>query len=435
MPEITASLYNPQQARSHSRHWWAFVLLVIALTATNSLYANPLENERFRFSGFATLGISEGGNDILGHRRAVSQNGHFENDIAWETDTLVGIQLDATLTEKLDAAIQLIAKERLDNSLANSVEWAYLRYRFNPQFTARVGRIGMDLFMLSEYRNLGFAYLWARPPVEFYAPIAFDYFEGGDIAYSAPLGMGTLSTKLFAGKTDNTFEFEGEGDEFELNNLIGATIAWETETWRTRFSIASLDFDDSLNRPLQMDYFREALMSAYQLDWAEAPEILDDIEVNNNGLTYYALGLAFDKNNWVIQSEVSFLDSNYGVIKSYAGRYLSVGYRIGPTTVYSMLAKGSQTSTRTKVPELPSHLAVPLAPLKEFTQELYDGFYADQQSVSLGMRWDIRYDLALKLQWDRTKVEARGGILWQQREIPSEEQNVNTYSINLNYIF
>lgn len=61
--------------------------------------------------------------------------------------------------------------------------------------------------------------------------------------------------------------------------------------------------------------------------------------------------------------------------------------------------------------------------------------YIDQITASIGGRWDIRYDLALKTQWDRTWVEVAGGLLWDQKLGSSEDNVVDTYSINLNYIF
>ena len=412
-------------------------LLLAFCLAVPAAQAAIYESERVRISGFATIGITEGGNDILGYRRNVSQHGNYGDDIAWETDSLLGLQLDLSFSDAFSAAIQGVAKKRFNNSIENSIEWAYLRYRHNPNLTLRAGRIGLDLYMLSEYRNVGFSYLWARLPVEFYSPTAFFYFDGADINYSFNLGDGVFNTKLFGGSSENQFEFDNEGRDFKLNNLYGLVLGWESEHWRTRFTFTSVDYDRSLNKAVGTELFREPLMMAYQAGWTEALDLFNGIEVDNEGIDYYSLGLAYDNAPWIIQSEISFLDTDYELIKPYTGRYLSVGYRLGPTTVYGILAKAKQTEPRTEVGELPAHLAnIPeFIFFRETMISVYDSSYADQESLSLGMRWNIRYDLALKMQWDHTRVEPAGGLLWEQREAPREKQTLNTYSINLNYIF
>lgn len=416
---------------------WLTAGLLLWVAAAPVARAAIYESEQVRISGFTTLGLARGGNDILGHRRNMAQEGNFNNDVAWETDSLIGIQLDTSFSQSLDAAIQAVARKRFNNSVENSIEWAYLRYRQDRNLTFRAGRIGLDLYMLSEYRNLGFSYLWARPPMEFYSPTAFFYFDGADMNYAFNLGEGTFNAKFFIGESENQFEFDSKGQPFELKNLIGTTFSWESQNWRARFTFTSVDFDDSLNNAVGTESFRELLIPAYQAGWTEAQALLNDIEVDDNGIDYYSIGLAYDNAPWVIQTEVSYLDSDYALLQSYSGRYLSVGYRLGPTTVYGILAKGTQTEPRKKVGELPELLAnIPqFNELREFMQDVFDRSYAEQESISLGMRWDIHYDTALKLQWDHAKVQAAGGRLWEQREAPTETEALNIYSINLNYIF
>ncbi|MDX1695780.1 MAG: porin [Ketobacteraceae bacterium] len=434
----TPHFYPPQLA-PHVLRWLpgAVVLLCSLLLTAGPNHALGFDSERFRLSGFATLGVASGGNDILGYRRNVAQPGQYDGEWSWEPDSLIGLQLDTSLAPSLDAAIQVVGKKRFNNSLENSIDWAYLRYRHSPGLTFRAGRIGMDLYMLSEYRNLGFSYLWAKPPMEFYGPTAFFYFEGADANYSFRLGEGTFNAKLFLGESENQFEFNGKGHEFKLNNLIGAVLGWESSHWRARFTFTSIDFDDDVNDVIGTELFRDPLTAAYQFGWTEAQAILEDIEVDDNGVNYYSVGLAYENSPWFLQGEISYLDSDYDVLKSYAGRYISAGYSVGATTFYTIVAKAKQTESRTTIGELPAFLAnVPeLIQLQEGVQSLYDRTYADQESLSFGLRWDIRYDTALKLQWDRTWVEPAGGVLWEQRETPEKTQTVNTYSINLNFIF
>ena len=413
----------------------AFAMCSLVLIPSYSV-ADGLGSDRFTFNGFATFGAVKSGTDNLGYRRDVSGGGVHDGDRSLKPDTRLGLQGSVRLTDELDAVIQLIIKDRAENGIEESLEWAYLRYRLTPHVTVRAGRLGIGLFMLSDYRDLGFAYLWARPPIEFYAPIAFDYLDGADISYSTSLGFGTLRTALFAGGSDAPVDYNDQDDKLLLNNILGLMISWEWEYWQARFTLASAELDDDVDKTLGLKEIRDQLSVASPF-WADAASLSEQLNDNDEGISYYSIGISYDKTPWFIQSEVMYLDSGHNVLQSYFSRYISVGFRAGDATLYTSLAKGAQTESRASIPALPAPLAlVPdLVDLRQGLQTFYDYNYIDQKTVSVGVRWDIRYDLALKTQWDRTWIEDAGGLLWDQKLGPSEEESVDTYSINLNYIF
>ena len=398
-----------------------------------------LGTDRVRLSGFATLGVTRGGNETLGFQRDLERKGVFNGNWTLQTDSLLGLQLDADLTDALSATVQMVYKDRPKASLKDYLDWAFLRYRFGPDWTVRVGRMGIDLFMLSDYREVGFSYLWARPPVEYYTVLAFNHFDGADVAYSTPAGVGTFTAKMFAGQIDNTFNAFGNTLQFKFKPVVGGTFGWETENWQTRFSISSLKTD------LSEDYLSGTLglvqgLQNASLFWPQATDYLQLINMKNKRFLYYSLGAAYDNRPWVVQSEVDYVDSTSDLMRTFAGGYFSLGYRIGPTTVYGMLAKVKNLKSRQTIsppPSIPGNpvLDAQLALLQQSTQTLVDGPNFNQQTASVGMRWDIRYDLALKVQWDHTWVNAYGSGLWDQREILTQDKSLNTFSINLNGVF
>ena len=419
------------------RHKLFFVLALCLLTvAPDSSFATELSANRFKLNGFLTVGALKSGTKNLGYRRDISGEGVFDGDWSLKPDTRLGLQLSGNVSEKLDATVQLILKDRTDNGFEESIEWAYLRYRLSPHTTIRAGRLGFEIFMLSDYRDLGFAYLWARPPIEFYAPIAFDYIDGIDIRYSATLGAGMLKTTLFAGSSDAPLDLEEVGDELLLNNMLGLAVSWELERWQVRFTVVSAELDDDIDKSLGLKVLTDKLSAASPF-WPDASPLSAELNDNDEDIMYYSAGISYDYDSWFAQSEVMYLDSGHHVLKSYFSRYLSVGYRTGDATLFVTIAKGESSESRDSIPELPAALAlVPgLSELQEGLQTFYNLNYIEQETASLGMRWDIRYDIALKLQWDRTWVEEFGGLLWAQKNGPSEEEAIDTYSINLNYIF
>src|SRR3990167_9061338 len=192
----------------------------------------------FRFSGFATLGATKGGNEILGFRRELDREGLYDGDWSMLAESSVGVQLDMNPTGKWGGTVQLLGKDTVADNWSDAVSWAFLRYRFNPDWTLRVGRIGIDQYMLSEYRYVGFSYLWSRPPMEFYTLASFGFFDGLDLAWTTPLGSCTLMAKLQAGQISNTYEAKGNELDFSLNPILRVRVSW-ARSWGIRLLLRS----------------------------------------------------------------------------------------------------------------------------------------------------------------------------------------------------
>lgn len=404
----------------------ALPLLIVAnLGATNTIDAS-----RLHFRGFATAGAVWGGNDQLGFRRDVTQDGAFEQDMDLATDSLLGLQLDAQVNDKLGGAVQLVIKDRLDDVIEKNVAWAFLRYRFNPDWTLRVGRIGLDVYLLSEYRNVGFSYLWARPPVEFYGPVAFDSFDGLDLEWSRPLGEGQFRAKLYTGRVTNDF-LVLDVEKLELNPVVGLSFNWESQHWQLRMTAAQNQLKERGYFP-GTDPLAEALLAASAL-WPEAHDLAGHLAVDRDDINYYSIGAAYQRAPWQIQAEVAFLDSEMDVYPTLLSRYLSVGRQLGPVTLYTMLADADPRKSARNVPAPPS---VPeLMMLADVTRMAFTGALIDQSSLSFGARWDIRHDMALKFQWDRSWVHQWATGLWLRKAVPADDQVLDTFSLNLNLFF
>ena len=404
------------------------LLLCAAAPASASI---DLGSPNVRLSGFGTLGFTRGGNDILGFHRDLERKGVFGGHWTSRIDSVLGLQLDADFTDSFSAAVQVMAKNSKLTHLDDYLTWAFLRYRLNPSWTVRVGRMGIDLFMLSENREVGFSYLWVRPPVELYSIQSFRHFDGVDAAYTRPLGIGTFTAKMFAGKTGNQFRESQTSIDINIKPFFGTTLGWETEDWQTRFSFASLKVD-SKGGYLPGSEPLTNILTAVTPIWPGAADYLGTFQLKDAQYYYYALGVGYNNHPWVAQSELDYLSSNTRMLSSLAGGYVSLGYQIGPTTLYGMFAKVNNTKGRVQVAAPP---VSQLQPLQQVLQSIYDGLMFNQKTVSVGMRWDVRYDLALKLQWDHTWVNKFGTGYWDVRSLPTKNESLNTVSINLSGVF
>lgn len=403
--------------------------MLVQIGAANHSSAEGIEPSRFRFSGFTTLGVVKGGDEDLGFTQDLNREGVFDGDMSFKSNSNLGLQLDATIDRQWSVGVQVIAEDRVENSLAKSLNWAFIRYRFSPNTTVKLGRLSTDIFMLSEYRKTGFAYLWVRPPSEFYTPVAFDHFDGMDMTYSSNAGSGTFTGKVQIGNTKNTFSRDGESYDLKISPSASISLTWENELWLYRASIAAakLDADQYLpgTEPLA------AALETYQPFWPEATYYLQSLEAKDARFDYYSIGIAYTPELWQVKSEINYVKTDIGAYGDLYGGYLSVGRNIGPTTVYAMAAKSAKTNNVKQVSAAPPGLE----PLQDGLQFFYSSINIDQVTGSLGVRWDVRYDTAIKAQWDRTSIAKYSAGLWDQRNVLEKDRILNTYTININYVF
>lgn len=387
--------------------------------------ATSAQDDNLSFRGFTTIGLTHSNNDSFKFRRNLSRTAIEPDEWSFEPDSLIGIQADYELNNQWHLSAQAVYKNRIEQSLDNSLEWGYIRYQpnFDSPVSFRLGRLGVDVFMLSEYRNVGFAYLWARPPVEFYSPLGFDSLDGADITYGKLLGDGYFQAKLALGYTKTKFNYDEA--ELDVSPGIATSVSWEQGNWKTRFGYARVRLDKpmALFTPL-----RDALTLS---GLPEAFEVSDNLDLTGKVFNYYSLGLAYDNNEWLAQAEYNRVETKDNIFTPSHAGYLSIGKRIDNITIYGLASFIENTES---IYQLPSELAV-LGPLATQTQEFYNATGVDQRSWGLGLRWDLHPSTALKVQWDRVWIKPHGAGLWGKEFSNTSDETTDVLSLNLNYIF
>ena len=141
--------------------------------------AEPVSS--LRFSGFGTLGaVHADVSEPWGFRRDASQPLH-QGGVRGDVDSRFGLQANYAIDNQLEFVGQVQLKRRVSESKpSDSLEWAFASYRPTSDLTIRVGRTSPDIFLLSDYRSVGFAYPWVRPNVETYAILPIFSVEGVD---------------------------------------------------------------------------------------------------------------------------------------------------------------------------------------------------------------------------------------------------------------
>ncbi len=369
-----------------------------------------------RFSGFATLGVVINDNPDLRFRRDTRQtDGSYDGEVAWKTDSLIGIQWQSQWTDQFDTTIQLVAKERYKNNLDEAIEWAFLRYRPVESLDIRVGRLGSDIFMLSEFRQVGYAFQRVRPASEFYGYLSFFDFDGIDLNKRFDLRCGTLNIKLFYGNSDEEYgTADADMPSFNMDfDLAGISFKLEWDEWKFRYSYSRANINSNTLGPLS-----DALAEVAPL-WPDARLLARDLSTLDKHTSYNAFGIGYDNNDWWVQGEATDLNSESSMLPNSRHFYLTLGRRFGSVAVFGI---GGYVRPTEDIPAITppggytSPVAEQLAMLASLTSASLEGVRLEQRSYGLGARWDFATRMTLKLQVERFDVEPDGTALWVRNQ-------------------
>ncbi len=354
--------------------------------------ADDTDKPMFSLNGFGSLGVTHSS-----ERQADFTSNPLKPDGAgvnqsWsaDVDSRLGAQLSVNLSKQLSAVVQVIAEQRYDNTYIPIVEWANVKYQVTPDFSVRVGRIALPLFLAAEYRKVGYAFPLARAPIEVYGTVPISNSDGVDASYRLHLGDVKTTIQSFYGGTD--FKFK-DGGSANARGLWGISNTTDYGSVSVRLSYLRSNLSVDLVRPL-FDGFRQF--------GPQGAAIADRYDAQNTPVTAVSLGASYDPGNWFVTGEWGKLKTN-SFLGDKTAWYASAGYRIGnftPYLTYAQVKADSNTSDPgLNLAVLPPYLAGPAAGLNAGLNTVL-GLVAVQTSTSVGVRWDFMKSAALKLQYD-----------------------------------
>lgn len=403
-------------------------ILAALLLAGGAAHATDPDELAWTFGGFGTAAVSYSDNRQADFSSSVLKATGAGNTDAWSphVDSRLGAQLGVIVNKQWSGVVQVISEQRLDRSYRPIVEWANLKYQATPDLALRVGRISLPIFLAADYRKIGYAYPWARTPVEVYGAIPISNSDGVDVSYRWRAGDVKFLSQAFAGGTNLNL---GDGYKVKARKLSGVSSTAERGALSGRVSFFSSEVTINLADQLfaglgQFGPHGEALVRRYAID-----------RKRFNALT---VGATYDPGNWFAMAEVGRFNTH-----SYFGKsltvYSSAGYRFGAFTPYIAFA-GAKARSPTRDPGLPLEglppaLAAPAHQLNEGLNYLLMSV-AVQNTTSAGVRWDLRRNLALKLQYDRVRPgEHSRGTLFNVQPGFAARPRVNLASAVLDFVF
>ena len=369
-----------------------FLCAAAAAVAVPSARAQERHTPSLRFNAFGTLGAaySTDGRANYVWNPLRPEGPGFGERVSLDLDTNLGGQLTATLLPRLTAVLQVVADQNAEDHYTPHVEWANVEYGLTPNLSVRVGRTVLDVFLASDYRKVSYANPWIRPPVEFYDLVPLFSVDGADAAYRWRAGDWTTRVHATFGRA--TADAPG-GAKVRGENGLTVSFTAERGGLTARAALERVD--------LTITSF-ESLFSAVRSFGAQGAALAARLEPRDRHFEFATVGVRYDPGRWFAMGELGWTNSHSILGESAAG-YVTAGVRLGPFAPYATYSRSqllSNTSTAgLSLAGLPPERAAAAAGLNAALNAILQSM-VQQQSVSLGGRWDFRTGMALKGQVD-----------------------------------
>ncbi len=415
------------------RKYKTFYIIYIVLFFFNSMFAEGLES--LLIHGYGSVGGAYQKNHNILYRNSLNTDNGSRGNFSFETDSKMGLQLDIEPVEKLTFTLQGLASQNNANNKFLSVEWANLKYKFSDEFDIRVGKMQLPAFMYSDVINLAYAYDWIRLP-DMYSTIPFHSYRGVELNYNTDYEYFSIDLKLMHGKENDSIKIkEANTDVFkdskvEVNDLYGIVLGISIEELKLRFAYTKFDFT------LKNKQVDELLAQFNSLGIPVITSSIDKYKINHTPSSYIEFGISYDFENAYILGEYMRLDSDS--FKSDTNSwYISTGYHFEQLTPFITYSKTTSKSNYKDI-NIPIGSPPPVAGVIIGANAAYANFTSktkiDQDTTSLGVRYDLSDNLALKIQYDyvQEKKESSSVFVHFNNE---PQTDLHVFSATINYVF
>jgi hypothetical protein len=411
-----------------------YVLFLVLLV--NFVVSKVGVAQEVNFSGFTTIGLTYSHGDELSFRSSLINQGR--EGFSFAPDSILGLQANIRFTENLEAVGQVIVQDRKDKSANNLIERAFLRYQINRNWSAEVGRFSTNSYLYTDYRYVGHLLTWARPPIEVYSSAgSLGNVDGLRATYTHDVDFGAIKYAVSFGES----KLRNGRLGVDYTDLTVFNVELQATNWRVHaaFLSAKLDdiFFDEIDELNSLDKVLPPIFTpfAHQVQYVLNP--------NGRRVTYASLGAQYSFGEAELIAELADYDSDWGASLGARSGYATASYRLDSLTPYITFA----FYNRSEKPELfdydAAQAALPAAYFEQLlilTAKPYESVRSsaiDQNSVSMGLRWDFSDTWSLKMQFDHFRVDGYGSGLFSELTdlAPSEKLSYNVSSIVLTTIF
>lgn len=331
---------------------------------------SPLSYAEIDISGYASFKAIANSNDSeVSYYNGLAPEGEINTD---SRESNLGIQFSTDISNKMDMTVVMSARGGPAQKYNFETEWAYANYKFNDDLSLRIGKVKGPFYMVSDYKDVGYAYPWVSVPDEVYSTNPIRSVNGLDLVYQKTINDVTYLGELYYGSGTNT-SFVLPTSLTDLNAAFSTSYTATSQiSFKTHDMLgfnASVAFE---GMSFRLGYF-DTKVDAFGMT---------DLEGSFGGL-----GMTIDKNNFVVYAEYIVRDTGPNLAMAFpdakAG-YLTLGYRMGdflPYVTAATIGEGADASIYTP----------------------------KQTSTTLGLRYEMDDAAAFKIEAKNIKPDSYGG--------------------------
>lgn len=447
------------------------VAALVACAGAHADYSSP--DGRFSLSGFGTLGYARSSTDDAFYNYR-GQGGGADTEGSFGTDSKVGVQGTYRVTPTLSGTVQVMSKLTPDGDYGPGIEWAFGKWQAAPALTIRAGRMGAPYFMLSDFREVNYAVTSVRPSMDVYSQVAVTTFEGADATYQFNLGSAVINSSVWVGRSAAPYALDlpqnRAPSNITINNIIGLNVTAEFDnglSLRLGHAQGKLTVSSDGSTAIAVGAASlGARLSAvpgnpFASTVQEYMDVHDALTARGKDATFSGIGFSYDEDGWVASGELTRRRTKTYVADTTGVSGL-VGYRIGKFTPFvgASRLKTDKRHSSVAPQSLPSaylsavtalagadaaaRLASAAGSVYYGSRFVMDTQKVDEKTVSLGVRWDARSNLALKAQFDRISkpsdaaglfLAPLGKLVATNNAWVNNAQNVNVVSVSVDFLF
>jgi hypothetical protein len=407
---------------------------LLAFPLASSVYAQEA-GPTVKVSGFGTGALTASNTDDAEFGRANQVRG-VKKDVRTGVDSNLGLQADVVVNSWLSLTGQGLVRKDAQDDFGAEATLAFAKARINDELSIRVGRMGVPVFMISEYRNVGYANNFVRPPQEMYSQVPFNGIDGIDAVWQHGFGDTSVTAQLAVGSTKAKLAGNLEA---EMKSLVALNLVAEYGPFTARFGRA--DGKLTVTGAASLDGLLASLRAAgtgYRLPALNT--LAGDLVADSKKASFTSVGLGLDWNNIIGQSEYAKRKTD-SYINSTTSWYVMGGYRIGKFLPYYSHGKLMIDSVvANTVPGAcpagyPAACTPTLRALSAGVATLRSsGLGQGEQSTdSFGLRWDLYSSADLKFQVDRIKPKNGKGLFLNAT--PGFNHAVTVGTVAVDFVF
>jgi hypothetical protein len=398
--------------------WSLAIIAIFALIGLTPAASADEAESSLRLRGFGTLGMARSSSDQTEFIRDLSQPRGISNHWSSRIDSLLGVQANWHATDELELVGQVVSRYRYDKSRDPELMWAFAKWEPDARMSLRGGRIGADFMMAADSRLVGYSHLAARPAPDFFGPLFFSYIDGVDASLTLPLGSGLVRGKLFGGATPE--KTSGTPGIWDTNGspVNGIVLDYLLGSWQFRANMAQIRFASDVKfAPLP------AALRMYGAD-AAADALVSD----GRTARFRSLGVIYDEGPLQVQGMLNTIAHETGFFQDSRAGYVLAGYRLDTVTPYVGVSWWKSRS-RNISSGLPADSALDMT-----FNTIMAASAVDQTTYTVGARWDLYANLALKAQWDAIRGTAASVFSFQQSK-PGWNGRTDVLSLIADFVF